>query len=126
MGRVGSWEVHVLKILSICAVLSLLLVSSAMAQSRVCASDIKKTCANIEPGSGRIAACVKEHLKDLSEVCKTRLAGAAAAAKTCQADVNKECGSVKRLQKVACLRNALTNLSDECKATIAAVASDKK
>ena len=56
-----------LKILSICAALSLLLVSSAMAQSRVCASDIKKTCANIEPGNGRIAACVKEHLKDLSD-----------------------------------------------------------
>jgi hypothetical protein len=118
--------VHMLKMLSICAALSLLLVSSAMAQSRVCASDIKKACANIEPGNGRIAACVKEHLKDLSDVCKTRLAAAAAAAKTCQADVNKECGSVRRIRKVACVRDALTNLSDDCKASIAAVVSDKK
>ena len=56
-------EGHMLKTLSICAVLSFLLVSSAMAQSRVCAADIKQACANIEPGGGRIAACVKEKLK---------------------------------------------------------------
>ena len=120
-------EVHVLKMLSICAALSFLLVSSAMAQSRACAADIKKACANIEPGNGRIAACVKEHLKDLSDVCKARLAETAAAAKTCRADVSKECGSVRRrIQKVACVRDALTNLSDDCKATISAVVSGKK
>ena len=52
-----------LKILSISATLSFLLVSSAMAQSDVgaCAADIKKVCANIEPGNLRIATCVKEH-----------------------------------------------------------------
>ena len=40
-----------LKILSICATLSFLLVSNAMAQSGVgaCAADIKKVCANIDP-----------------------------------------------------------------------------
>ena len=119
-------EVHMLKMLSICVALSLLLVSSAMAQSRVCALDIKKACANIEPGNGRIAACLKEHLQDLSEQCKTRLAEAAAAAKSCSADVTKECGSVKGIQKVACVRDALTKLSDNCKAIIAAIGSDKK
>jgi hypothetical protein len=116
----------VLKMLSICAALSFLLVSSAMAQSRVCAADIKKACANIEPGNGRIAACVKEHLNDFSDVCKARLVGAAAAAKTCRADVSEQCGSVSRpVRKIACVRNALTNLSDDCKATIAAVVSGK-
>ena len=65
-----------LKILSTCATLSFLLVSSAMAQSGVgaCAADIKKVCANIEPGNLRIATCVKEHVADLSDVCKARLA----------------------------------------------------
>jgi hypothetical protein len=60
-----------LKILSICATLSFLLVSSAMAQSGVgaCAADIKKVCANIEPGNLRIAACLKDRLTDLSDVC---------------------------------------------------------
>ena len=60
-----------LKILSICATLSFLLVSSAMAQSGVgaCAADIKKVCANIEPGNLRIATCVKEHVAETFPTC---------------------------------------------------------
>jgi CelD/BcsL family acetyltransferase involved in cellulose biosynthesis len=118
-----------LKILSICAALSLLLLSSAMAQSRfgACEGDIKKACANIQPGNNRIAACVKEHLTDLSDVCKARLAEVAAAGKTCRADVEKQCGTERRrIQKVACIRNALSNFSDDCKAAVAAVATRKK
>ena len=68
-----------LKILSVCAVLSFLPVSSAMAQLGVCAEDVKKTCANIKPGNLRIATCLKEHVTDLSDVCKARLAEVAAA-----------------------------------------------
>jgi hypothetical protein len=121
-------EFTVLKILSICAALSLLVVSSgAMAQSRVCAADIKKACANVEPGGGRIAACIKEKHKDFSDPCKNRLATIAAAARTCRADVNKECGNVRaRIRKVACVRDALENLSDNCKAAMASVVSNKK
>jgi hypothetical protein len=101
-----------LKILSICATLSFLLVSSAMAQSGVgaCAADIKQVCANIEPGNLRIATCVKEHLSDLSDVCKARLAEVVAAGKTCRADVEKQCSTERRrIQKVACIRDAITN-----------------
>ena len=118
-----------LKILSICAGLSFLLLSSAMAQSGVgaCAADIKKVCANIEPGNLRIATCLKEHVTDLSDVCKARLAEVAAAGKTCRADVKKQCGTERqRLQKVACIGNALSNFSDDCKAAVAAVATRKK
>ena len=42
------------------------------------------------------------------------------------ADVNKECGSVEGIRKVACVRDALTNFSDNCKAIIAAIGSDEK
>ena len=115
-----------LKKLSICAALSFLLVSSAMAQSRVCAADIKQACANIEPGGGRIAACVKEKFNNFSDACKARLAEVAAAAKTCREEVNKECGSAQRLKKVACVKDALTKLSDGCKASISAVVSGGK
>jgi hypothetical protein len=118
-----------LKILSICAALSFLLLSSAMAQSRfgACEGDIKKACANIQPGNNRIAACVKEHLTDLSEECKARLAEIAAAGKTCRTDVEGQCGTVsRRIQKVACVRDALTKLGDDCKAAIAAVVTRKK
>ena len=118
-----------LKILSICATLSFLLVSSAMAQSGVgaCAADITKVCANIEPGNLRIAACLKERLTDLSDVCKARLAEVAAAGKTCRAEVEKQCGTERRrIKKVACISEALTNFGDDCKAAIAAVVTRKK
>ena len=116
-----------LKILSVCAALSLLLVSSAMAQFGACAEDIKKACANIEFGNLRIATCLKEHVTDLSDVCKARLAEVAAAGKTCRADVEKQCGTERgRIQKVACIRNALSNLGDDCKAAVAAVVTRKK
>ena len=119
-----------LKILSICATLSFLLVSSAMAQSGgvgACTADIKKVCANIEPGNLRIATCVKEHVADLSDVCKARLAEVAAAGKTCRADVEKQCSTERRrIQKVTCIRDAITNFGDDCKAAIAAVVTRKK
>ena len=73
-----------LKILSICAALSSLFVSGAMAQSGgvgVCAADIKKVCGSIEPGGRRMATCLKERLADLSDVCKARVAEVAAAGK---------------------------------------------
>jgi hypothetical protein len=113
------------KILTISAALSLL-TSSAMAQSpaAACAADIKKACANVEPGNRRIAACIKEHLAELSDACKARLAEAAAAGRTCRADVEKQCGTVRRrVQKIACIRDALANLGEDCKAAIAAVVS---
>ena len=116
-----------LKILSVCAVLSFLLVSSAMAQRGACAEDVKKTCANIKPGNLRIATCLKEHVTDLSDVCKARLAEVAAAGKTCRADVEKQCSTERRrIQKVTCISNAITNFGDDCKAAIAAVVTRKK
>ena len=129
------------KLLSICATVSLLFVSSAMAQSSVgaqsagaakpgvgaCKADIKKVCAGIKPGGSRIATCLKEHVADLSDVCKARLAAVAAAGKTCRADVEKQCGTkTRRTQKVTCISDALTNLGDDCKAAIAAAVTGKK
>ena len=80
-----------LKILSICATASFLFVSSAMAQSGVgaCRADIKKVCGDIKPGGSRIATCLKERVADLSDVCKARLAGVAAARKTCNGEIEK-------------------------------------
>ena len=116
-----------LKILPVCAVLSFVLVSSAMAQSGACAEDIKKACANVEPGNLRIATCLKEHVSDLSDACKARWAEIAAAGKTCRADVEKQCGTERRrIRKIACIRDALANLGDDCRAAVAAVTTRKK
>jgi hypothetical protein len=41
---------------------------------RECAGDIRKNCAGVTPGEGRIKSCVAGHLGDLSKPCITALA----------------------------------------------------
>ena len=38
-----------------------------------CKADIKRFCSNIPVGEGRIKACMKAHLPELSEQCKEAL-----------------------------------------------------
>ena len=40
---------------------------------RACRLDEKQYCGDILPGSGRIKACMKSHLQQLSEPCKEAL-----------------------------------------------------
>jgi len=67
-------------ILAVSAIL-LLSTSGAMAQMRpgaravlqACKPDIARFCSQVPPGEGRIKACMKEHLHELSEPCKEGL-----------------------------------------------------
>ena len=45
----------------------------AMAAARACKPDIAQFCSQVPPGQGRIKACMKEHLPELSEPCKEAL-----------------------------------------------------
>jgi len=85
-----------------------------------CAADIKAKCAGVERGQGRIAACVKEHLNDLSPACQAKIAALAAGSKACRTDVKEHCADVRRGRGRIreCLRSALANLSDACKESI--------
>ena len=38
-----------------------------------CADDLKKHCAAVEAGGGRLAACLKKNEKDVSKRCKTAM-----------------------------------------------------
>ena len=68
-------------IMAICTVV-LLSTPVAMAQQRgVCVADIKAKCAGVEPGEGRIIACVKTHAAEFSDPCKARLARSPRSAK---------------------------------------------
>ncbi|HNT97992.1 MAG TPA: cysteine rich repeat-containing protein [Elusimicrobiales bacterium] len=40
----------------------------------ICAEDVQKLCKDVKPGEGRIAACLKEHEKELSKACSERRA----------------------------------------------------
>jgi hypothetical protein len=68
------------KFVIICAVL-LLSAPGAAAQMRpgaqavlrACKPDIARFCSQVQPGGGRIKACMKENLPNLSEPCKEAL-----------------------------------------------------
>lgn len=68
------------RVLTIEAIL-LLSISGAMAQmspgemeaAKACKPDIARLCGNVEPGQGRIKACMKAHIRELSDPCKEAL-----------------------------------------------------
>src|SRR5258708_4712490 len=47
-----------------------------------CAGDAQKLCAGVQPGGGRIVACLKEHKDSLSDRCKQAAALAASPGST--------------------------------------------
>lgn len=41
--------------------------------AEACMNDVKTLCPGVQPGEGRIAACLKDRRKDLSQGCKAAL-----------------------------------------------------
>jgi hypothetical protein len=103
--------------------------SAAMAQSgNPCGADIKKLCPDIKAGDGRITACMKSHLTELSENCEVRVLGVAVNGKACKADATKLCsgiapgtGGVR-----TCMKSHMAEVSDSCKDAMAVDAAGKK
>jgi hypothetical protein len=70
-----------MKVLLTTGAIVLLSTSGAMAQGnpaaraalKACKPDIVRFCSQVPPGQGRIKACMKEHLPELSEPCKEGL-----------------------------------------------------
>ena len=69
------------KIVLVVSAVVLLSAPAGMAQMRqgaqavlqACKPDIRQFCSQVPPGQGRIKACMKEHLPELSEPCKEGL-----------------------------------------------------
>jgi hypothetical protein len=65
------------------AAILLLSTSGAMGQQKMgagarvvlqaCKPDIAQFCSQVPPGQGRVKACMKEHIHELSEPCKEAL-----------------------------------------------------
>jgi hypothetical protein len=99
--------------------ITLLSATSGMAQSaamKACAGDVKSLCAGIQRGDGRVKACIKSHVGDVSAPCQAILLKAAAISKVCGADVKTACAEVKpgggRIE--ACTKSHLSEISDPC------------
>jgi hypothetical protein len=73
-----KWRQIVLKTSVLGAAVLLLSSYGATAQNaktvlRSCKPDMAKFCSEVAPGNGRIKACMKEHLHELSDPCKEAL-----------------------------------------------------
>ena len=108
------------------AVLSVLLMApvGAMAQGsavrQACGPELQQHCAGIEPGEGRLRACVKDNYAAFSEPCKQALLSSVAVVRACKADVQRTCPGIQpgggRIQ--ACMKDHFVEYSDQCKQAI--------
>jgi hypothetical protein len=124
------WRTKMVKTFFAISVVILLSTTSGMAQStamKACASDVKSLCGSIQPGDGRIKACIKLHFGDVSAPCQAVLTKAAAISKACGTDVKKTCADVKpgggRVE--ACMKSHLSELSDPCKDAVSQTTAGK-
>ena len=108
------------------AVLSVLLLApvGAMAQGtalrQACGAEIQQHCAGVQPGEGRLRACVKENFAAFSEPCKRAVLSTVAVVRACKADVQRTCPGVRpgggRIQ--ACMKDHFAEYSEPCKQAI--------
>ena len=113
-------------------ILTALLLSGSVAVAqqagKPCAGDIKTLCAGIQPGEGRLKACIKSHLTELSQSCEDRVLTVAVTGKLCKSDITKLCagipsgtGGVR-----ACVKSHMAEVSDPCKDAMSETAAGKK
>lgn len=111
--------------IAIAASTALIAFSAAGAEEReghhACHADVQKFCKGVQPGGGRIAACLKTHESELSPECKERIAEAREEMKefheACKQDVESLCKGVQPGQGriMFCLSEQKDKLSAGCK-----------
>ena len=113
-------------------ILTALLLSGSVAVAqqagKPCAGDIKTLCAGIQPGEGRIKACIKSHLKDLSPTCQDRLLTVAVTGKVCKGDIaNLWAGIVPGTGGIrTCIKTHMAEVSDACRDAMSQAAAGRK
>ena len=92
---------------------------------RDCAVDVKSLCAGVQPGGGRILACLQSHVAagDLSVGCSTILSKAVWVAKECAGDIVQFCPSATYENIGDCMRPHLGQASATCRSALAYIAS---
>ena len=108
------------------AVASVLLMApvGAMAQGaavrQACGAQIEQHCTGVQPGEGRLRACVKENFAAFSEPCKQAILSSVAVVRACKADVQRTCPDIQpgggRIQ--ACMKDHFAEYSEPCKQAI--------
>jgi hypothetical protein len=126
----------VVKIILMIVAILMLWSSNATAQKQSalgdsCLADLNKLCPGIPPGQGRLRACMREHIKEISSPCLLRLAKFAevrGSQKECGDYIRQQCANVEREggKFSACLKSAVASLSNNCKAALARAVSSAR
>ena len=110
----------VIATLSMVGLASVVVTAQPVTVRQACKADLQQNCAEVEPGAGRLRACVKEHFTAFSEPCKAALLSSVAVVKACKADVQKTCAGVEpgggRIQ--ACMKDHFAEFSEPCQQAI--------
>jgi hypothetical protein len=102
------------------SLLALLPLGGAAAQQgsarQACGADFNQVCAGIQPGDGRISACVREHFTQLSAACRNALISSVTITKACRADYQLKCAGIEpgggRSQ--GCMKDHFAELDERC------------
>jgi Cysteine rich repeat len=83
---------------------------------QACGDDISRVCAGIQPGEGRITACVREHFIKLSAPCRNALISGATITKACKADYQLKCVGIEpgSGRSQACMKDHFAELDELC------------
>src|SRR5574338_973780 len=95
-----------------------LVLAQGMEPGKACKADLEKVCPGVQPGQGRILACLEGKTDQLSPACKDDVSKKLAAFyKACKADSDKLCASVERGEGrvMQCLKDNEASLSKSCK-----------
>ena len=105
-----------------CLLIGLLATAAMAGQGKgACANDVAALCKGVQPGGGRLMACLKEHEGAVSGACREHLVQlknkVQDARKACQDDVEQFCSDVQpgRMRIVKCLKQHQAELSTECR-----------
>jgi hypothetical protein len=83
---------------------------------QACGADINRVCEAVQPGDGRLTACVREHFTQLSEPCRNALISGVTITKACKADYQVKCVGIEpgggRSQ--ACMKDHFAELDELC------------
>ena len=94
----------------------LLAILLAQAPQHPCMDDAKRLCPDVQPGQGRVAACLKQHKDELSPGCKANISKFREGAQSCQADVERLCpGTKPGPERHACMQQHKDDVSPECR-----------
>lgn len=115
--------------------------NSKRGHMNACKADVERFCSDVEPGEGRIRACMKEHKDELSEGCQTQIEKRKARKgkrgkkhkkhrkafkAACGQDVETYCSGVEKGERKACIKENQSQFSQTCQDFMAEAKEKRK